>query len=74
MKPKSSSGKKTSFLTNGAGSIDSIQKNSNLSILIYLYNVKVQVDQGPPHKTTNTESIRREIGKSSITLAQGEIS
>jgi hypothetical protein len=49
---KPSSGEKTSFLTNGAGSAGSQHvENANQSILISFYKAQVQVDKGPPNKT-----------------------
>jgi hypothetical protein len=48
---KPSSGKKTAFLTNGAGSTSGQhEENANQPILISLYKAQLQVDQGPPHK------------------------
>jgi hypothetical protein len=34
--------------------------NANQSVLISLYRAQVQVDQGPPLKTRDTETNRRE--------------
>ena len=44
-----------------------LQKNVNWSIRIFLYKDQVQVDQGTPHKTRDTESNRRESGQKSQT-------
>ena len=41
----------------------SMQKNANCSILISLYKSQVQVDKGPPHKTTWPEINRKECGE-----------
>jgi hypothetical protein len=38
----------------------SMQKNGNQSIYISFYNVLVQLDEGPPHKTRYTETNRKE--------------
>ena len=38
-------------------------KNANRSILISLYNAQAQVDQGPLHKTRNTETTRKDNGE-----------
>ena len=47
-----------------------MQKNTNQSILIYLYKAQVQVDQGPPHKTRYTN--RRENGEELKHMGIGE--
>jgi hypothetical protein len=66
---KPSSGKKTAFSTNGAGSTGS--KHVEECKLIHSYlSAKVQADQGPPHKTRYTESNRRESRKISRTRGQ----
>jgi hypothetical protein len=54
---------------------DSMQKNANRSILISLYKVQVQVDQGPPHKTSeNTPKvIEKEVRKTLKHMGTGEI-
>ena len=67
--PKPSSGKKTAFLTSGAGSIGSQHVEECKLIHSYLlYKAQVQVDQGPPHKTRYAEYNRRESGKDIIQL------
>jgi hypothetical protein len=38
----------------------SMWKNASLSILLSLYKAQVQVDQGTPHKTRDTETYRGE--------------
>jgi hypothetical protein len=49
---------------NGANSSDSqFTEECKLTILTSLYKARVQVDQGPPHKTRYTESGRKESGK-----------
>ena len=60
-----SSGKKTAFLTNGAGSAGDLhaEKNANQLIFISLYKAQVQVDQGPPYKIRYTETYRGESGE-----------
>ena len=61
---KPSSGKKTAFLTNGAGSTGGQHvEECELPILISLYKAQVQVDQGPSHKTRYTETYRGESGE-----------
>ena len=55
---------KIAFSTNCTGlSVVSMQKNANRSILISLYKAQVQVGQGPPYKTRNTETNRKESGE-----------
>ena len=61
---ESSSGKKTAFSTNGAGSAGSQHVEECNLIHSYLpVQSSSQVDQGPPHKTRYTESNRRESGE-----------
>ena len=70
---KPSSGKKTAFLTNGAGSTSGQhEENANQPILISVYKAEVQVGQGPPHKTRYTETYRGESGEEPQTHVQGE--
>jgi len=58
-------------LTNSAGSTGGQHiEESNWSILIYLYEAQVQVDQGPPHTTRYTETNRRESGEEPPTHGQ----
>ena len=47
-----------------------MQKNANRSIFISLYKAQVQVDQGPPHKTRDTETYRGESGKEPRTYGE----
>ena len=61
-----SSGKKTAVSTNGAGSTGTQHvEECNPSILISLSKAQVQVDQGTPHKTRDTETNRKESGEES---------
>jgi hypothetical protein len=38
----------------------SMEKNANRSIFISLYKAQIQLDQGPPHNTRDTEIYRGE--------------
>jgi hypothetical protein len=38
-------------------------KNANQLILISLFKAQLQVDQGPPHKTRDSETYRGESGE-----------
>ena len=40
-----------------------MQKTENRSVFVRLHKAQVQVDQGPQHKTRNTEFNRRESRK-----------
>jgi hypothetical protein len=57
--------KRQHFQQNGAGSIGGqhVEKNASHPILISLYKAQVQVDQGPLHKTRDTETYRGESGE-----------
>jgi hypothetical protein len=70
-KLKPSSGKKRAFLTSGAGSTGSQHVEKCKSIHCYLL-AQVQVDQGPPHKTSYTETYRGESGEETQTYGHRE--
>jgi hypothetical protein len=61
-------GKKTAFLTNGAGSTVGQHAEEHKWIHSYLlYKAQVQVNQGSPHKTSYTETYREESGEEPLT-------
>ena len=61
---KPSSGKKTAFSSTVLILLEvSMQKDENWSILFSLYKAQVQLDQGPPHETSYSETNRRVIGE-----------
>ena len=57
--------KKKASSINGAGLTGNlyIGNNENRSVFVTFHKTQVQADQGPQHKTSYTESNRREIGK-----------
>jgi hypothetical protein len=66
-KLKPSSGKMTAFSISGAGSTGGKHVEECKSIHIYLCKSQVQVNLGPPHKISYTETTRRESGEESQT-------
>jgi hypothetical protein len=73
-KLKSSSGRKTVFSTNGAGSTGSLHVEECKLIHFYLlHKAQVQVDQRPPHKTIYMLNlIQEKVGKSLKYLGTGK--
>ena len=61
---KPSSEKMTAFSTNGAGSTEGYHVEECKLIHSYLlYKAQAQVDQGPSHKTRDTETYKGESGE-----------
>ena len=70
---KPSSGKKTAFSTNGAGTTGSYHiEECELSHSYFLYEHQVYVDQSPPHKTKTLKLIEENVGKTLKDMGTGE--
>ena len=70
---ESSSGKKTAFSTNGAGSTGGHHVEECKSTHSYLLvKAQVKVDQGSPHKKDTLKLIEEKVGKSLEDMGTGE--